>query len=231
MSWPYLGFDRFDSSTQNPAAQPILVPIDCNFVLVGYANYSGAGNIDFSTLTLGGVSGSAVVQTVGTTAAMECGIWRVANPGVGAQNIQWTQNAAPTEGTRVWTVFLGGVYTADPIRDSDSSFNTTGAAIALTVDSSVHDFVFSVMSTFSDVADLEAGANQLAIQEPATAFNTCFGGIGMHLAPGASTTTYTGDAAATDDPAMATCSVRIQYPYGPRSPFHGSFGRRTRYPF
>lgn len=205
----YLGFERIDSSAQNPSAQNITVPGNCNCILVGYANWSGSGDINFTSLTVAGVSGSAVVEIAGNTTHMEAGIWVVVNPATGAQTAQWTQNLAPGEGTRVWLIYLSDVDTSNPIRDSDSGFNTNGDPIGLTVDSTADDFVFGVMSSFSAAVDMEAGANQTAIEEPSTAFNTCYGGVGYHAAPGASTTTFTADAAASDDPGLCVCSVRV----------------------
>lgn len=205
----YLGFQRIDSSAQNPSAQNITVPAECDCILVAYANWSGSGDIDFTSLTVAGQTGAVVVEIAGNTNHMESGIWVVVNPATGAQTAQWTQNLAPGEGTRVWFIYLSDVDTADPIRDSDSGFNTNGDPIGLTVDSTAEDFVFGVLSTFSAAADMEAGANQTAIEEPGTAFNGCFGGVGYHTAPGASTTTFTADAAASDDPGLCVCSVRF----------------------
>lgn len=176
----------YNTDYTSPVGGNISVPSDAQLAVVVISGLgpNGANQANWGangTVTLGGVAFTDVTaaSTDHQTAALQTYIGYIVNPATGTQtfDFQWA-GGNPEYGPVVYVLFLTGVNTSNPIKDSDRNTSAAATFTISSLDSTTGDYsLFSFINW--NAYGTATGGSQLAQNNHIEGYATLRGGDGI----------------------------------------------------
>lgn len=177
-----IGTETVESNSTS-VSQSITIPADCTFILLCMNTFHHLSYLEPNSITINGVSLTHVITEAPDTSHRYTHIYRLSNPSTGSQTFacSWT---SLWNGNSYFFIYLKGVDTDSPIRDSASDIDTNPDCDITTLSG---DLVIGIVGDNSGVNPHAApgGSGQTEIIDGAQ-YNGLEASVGEELASGAS---------------------------------------------
>lgn len=134
----------------NPAGQSITVPADALWVGMFWAYYVGSPTgSGLASVTLGGVSPTAVFEVPGTIDTTRSGLAYWNNPATGSLTLDPAWDTAPSDGPLCTVAYVTAANVAGAPRDIDGDNDANATAVTVTLTTVATDLVLKYDVRFS----------------------------------------------------------------------------------
>jgi hypothetical protein len=141
-------------------SQAVTVPAAATAALIGVSGFhSSAGNFSTNAMTLGGQSSAGkIVAADGNSSVWQGALHLITLPATGSQTLAWDWVATAVDPeVKISVIFLSGVDTASPIRDSEGKQNGTTTQTSKTLTAQSGDFIVAWAAYFTGGSEGTSG--------------------------------------------------------------------------
>src|SRR5690606_30739411 len=143
----------FDLEGNNPPGQSVNVPADAQAYAFFWHIFTFTTGLQLDTLSLAGLSATHLQRIPTNNGDDGCGVSAGLVPATGSQTLDWSWTAGHSivGGPTVGVVWVKGIDTDDPYRDSDAAvFTAPGGARSLTLTTEPGDLVVGMVATINE---------------------------------------------------------------------------------